>query len=216
MDAKTALQCLASRATAAFDQAATARKSLDDALAFQGAQFDHLVDAVLVAEGKAKPWADLMKRIERHGVREGLAKQRAAALETVLHYGFSMSTSLVTNAARMADQDGLRRFLDDTDTIDIDEEPEATDAASLELEPTVIDGLGTTVAQQELVLAMIRGNGVKLHESGEVTVEDGSKPRRLMVEFAISKGWARLADSTAASEARPVVLTVLGEAILAR
>ena len=216
MDAKTALKRLASRATTAFEEAGAARKRLSHALTFQGANFNDLMDAVLVAEGKAKPWMDLMKRVDRHGVREGLAKQRSESLEALLHYGFSMSTSMITNTARLADQDGLRRFLDATDTIEIEEGAEPTDAASLELEPAVIDGLGTAVAQQAQALAAIRGNGVKLHESGEVTVEEGGKPRRAVIEFAISKGWARLADSVPAGEARPVLLTVLGEAILAR
>lgn len=136
MDARTALKRLTSRATYAFDEAATARKRLTDALAFQGAQLDLPMDAVLVAEGNAKPWADLMKRIERHGVREGLAKQRAEALEALLQYGHSMSTSLVTNASRLADQDGLRRFLDGTDRFDIDEDPAPSEAA-----PPVLTGV---------------------------------------------------------------------------
>ncbi|WP_434593324.1 hypothetical protein [Streptomyces sp. A5-4] len=120
MDAKIALKRLTTRATSAFEEASSARKSLTEALTAQGAYLDGRIDAVLVAEGKAKPWVELLKRIDRHGVREGLAKQRAESTEVLLQCGFSMSTSPVSNAARMADQDGLRRFLNATDTIEID------------------------------------------------------------------------------------------------
>lgn len=123
MDASTALKHLVTRADRIFEEAGATRANLADALAIQGAQFDHLMDAVLVAEGKAKPWMHLMKRVDRHGVREGLAKQREECMEALLTYGFSMSTSLITNAARFAEQDGLRRFLDATDTIEIEEGP---------------------------------------------------------------------------------------------
>ncbi|THA54263.1 hypothetical protein [Streptomyces sp. A1136] len=214
MDAKIALKRLTNRATSTFEEAGAARKRLTDALAFQGAQLDGLMDAVLVAEGKAKPWMQLLNRIDRHGVREGLAKQREECLELLLHYGLSMSTSMVRNASQLAEQDGLRRFLDATDTIEIDEDAAPTETPAPELEPAVIGGLRTAVRQQVQVLEAIRGNGVKVHAAGKVTVEDGSAPRLVMVEFAISKGWAQMSNTGPASEGQPVTLTPAGEAIL--
>ncbi|MBT2453282.1 hypothetical protein [Streptomyces sp. ISL-86] len=214
MDAKLALKRLTNRANSTFEEAGGARQRLSNALTFQGAQLEGLIDSVLVAEGKAKPWVQLLKRIDRLGVREGLVKQRQECLELLLQYGLSMSTSMVTNAARLAEQDGLRRFLDATDTIEIDEDEAPVEAAVPELEPAVIDGLGATIRQQVQVLEAIRGNGVKLHEAGKVTVEDGSVPRRALVEFAISKGWARVDGTRPASEGQLVGLTPVGAAIL--
>ncbi|MFJ7592514.1 hypothetical protein ACIQZO_35115 [Streptomyces sp. NPDC097617] len=215
MDAKIALSRLTRRANSTFEEAGAARQRLADALTFQGAQLDGLMDAVLVAEGKAKPWMQLLNRIDRLGVREGLAKQREECLEVLLHYGLSMSTSMIRNASQLAEQDGLRRFLDATDTIEIDEDETPAEAAVPEMEPVVIDGLGTTVRQQVQTLEAIRGNGVKVHAAGKVTVEDGSTPRLAMVEFTISKGWAQMDSTGPASEGQPVTLTPAGEAILA-
>lgn len=130
MDIITATKRLARLTECAVREDRDARKRLADALAIDGAQLAGLMDAALVTAANAKPWADLAKRIERHGVRDGLAKMREEAMEALLQYGFSMSTSLVTNAARMAEQDGLRRFLNRTETIEIDAEESPAPAES--------------------------------------------------------------------------------------
>ncbi|KPI33306.1 hypothetical protein OV450_1394 [Actinobacteria bacterium OV450] len=136
MDTTTALHRLTNRANKAFDEDRTARARLADALTVDGAQLDGLMDAVLVTAGKAKPWHDLMKRIERHGVREGLAKQRQEATEALLTYGFSMSTSLISNAERLAGQEGLRRFLGATDSFEIEDAPKAAETSAPSKAPT--------------------------------------------------------------------------------
>ncbi|MEU0181451.1 hypothetical protein ABZ312_09705 [Streptomyces sp. NPDC006207] len=126
MDATTALTKLTARANGAFAKAESARKALTDALTIPGSPVDGLMDAVLAADGQAKPWRELMVRIERHGVRDGLDRQRAEALEALLHYGFSMSTGQVTNAARHHEDMGLRRFINVTDGMDIEAGAPAT------------------------------------------------------------------------------------------
>ncbi|WP_371799028.1 DUF1664 domain-containing protein [Streptomyces sp. NBC_01707] len=213
MDASTALKHLITRADRVFEEAAATRASLTDALAIQGAQFDHLMDAVLVAEGKAKPWMHLMKRIDRHGVRAGLAKQREECMEALLMYGFSMSTSLVTNAARFAEQDGLRRFLDATDTLEIEEE-------SAEPAPTVV-AIPETTQEQRNALRTIRDTfvkrqGFKAREGWKyVTSVDGARLDTELGDFLIGHGWAQVDTEATLTEGQPVSLTATGRHILA-
>ncbi|MGO4423015.1 hypothetical protein AB4Z54_31015, partial [Streptomyces sp. MCAF7] len=78
-----------------------AREQLIKGCEVEGSLLDHLIDAVLVADANAKPWAELIVRIERHGVREGLAKQRQKVTEALVNYGIALSTSMVTNAGRL-------------------------------------------------------------------------------------------------------------------
>ncbi|QKW06963.1 hypothetical protein HUT18_11705 [Streptomyces sp. NA04227] len=208
MDATTALRCLTHRAERAFKADEEARTRLADELG-RGAVIDlsMAIDAALVSSANAKPWRQLMQRIERHGVREGLAKQKAEALESLLSYGMSMSTSLVANAARLAEQEGLRRFLNAVDTLDVDEDDvpaadERTEAGK------------ATPSQERVVLEAIRRNGVTLQEDG-VKVEVGSCPRRSMVQYAIDMGWAVVDTSGDLRGGQAVTLTSLGEENLA-
>ncbi|MFD8774508.1 hypothetical protein [Streptomyces sp. NPDC059916] len=208
MDASTALRRLAMRAESEFraDEAARARLAEDLG---KGAATDlvSLIDAALVASANAKPWRQLMQRIERHGVREGLAKQQAEVLEALLSYGLCMSTSQVANAARLAEQDGMRRFLNRVDTIEIDE-------PSPEL-PPVIEG-------QREILRAIKDTGVVLREAhvldGGVRTANRAgtiAPAVDRVQWFIRQGWAQ-ADTTAElRDGQAVTLTELGEALLA-
>ncbi|MFF4292127.1 hypothetical protein ACFY0N_00555 [Streptomyces vinaceus] len=226
MDATTALKRLTNRANNAFDEDQETRARLRSALTVDGAQLDSLMDAALRTAGKAKPWSDLMKRIERHGVREGLAKQRQEATEALLMYGFSMSTSLVANAARLAEQEGLRRFLGSTDGFEVDEDEapaEATEEAAVpapQPAPPAEPAPKVTKAQRRTLLA-IRDTNVKFRE---FTVRDGIKvssddpdtrPRKDMVEWVISRRWAKADSSTPLLFGQAVTLTDLGRAILA-
>ncbi|WP_326814025.1 hypothetical protein [Streptomyces sp. NBC_01763] len=215
MDASTAHKHLITRADRVFEEAAATRANLTDALAIQGAQFDHLMDAVLVAEGKAKPWMHLMKRIDRHGVREGLAKQREECMEALLMYGFSMSTSLVTNAARFAEQDGLRRFLDATDTMEIEGAPAEETPA-----PTVVT-VPQVTAEQKHGLYLIRDTFVKrqgftAREGWKyVTSVDDARLDTKLGDFLIGHGWAEVDTEATLTEGQPVTLTATGRHILA-
>ncbi|RPK58091.1 hypothetical protein EES44_24475 [Streptomyces sp. ADI96-15] len=220
MDASTILNRLTSRANHAIEEDEAARTRLTKALAVDGAPLDGLMDAVLDSAGRAKPWRQLMKRIEKHGVREGLAKQREEATERLLQWGFSLSTSMVSNAQRIAEQDGLRRFLSTTDGMEIsaDEAPAEEVTAEPAPEPAPVEIPKATPAQKR-TLAAIRDNGVKLQEfrigRATVAVESGDRPRLDMVRWVISQGWAKADTSRSLFQGQPVALTTVGEAILA-
>ncbi|MFZ3595077.1 hypothetical protein [Streptomyces sp. BH104] len=127
MDAVTALNLLTMSAESHFEADEQARARLAEALGKAGAtDLVSEIDASLVTSAHAKPWRQLMRRIESRGVREALAGQKAEALDSLLSYGMSQSTSQVANAARLAEQDGLRRFLNRLNAIEVDEEATAS------------------------------------------------------------------------------------------
>lgn len=134
MNAESARKRLTARAEAFFRTEKQRSESLSSALreSSPAHKLTGLMDEAMTASAEAEPWHDLMTAIERRGVREGLKARRAAATETLLHYGFSMSTSLTTNQARHAVEMGLRKFLNATDGIEEidDEEPAAATATS--------------------------------------------------------------------------------------
>ncbi|MFF0092727.1 hypothetical protein ACFYSF_22580 [Streptomyces canus] len=221
MDATTALRLLTVRATSEFEAAETARQKLAEACAVPGTHLGHLMEAVMVADSLAKPWTDLFVRIERHGVREGLAKMRQKATEALLDYGIALSTSMVTNAERLHEQDGLRRFLSSTNGMDIDgDAPAAEEAAPAEEAPApaAVDVPKATPAQRR-TLEAIRDNGIKLQELRvgqlRVTAETGERPRKDMVEWVIEQRWADRDRSTSLFAGQAVTLTETGQTILA-
>ncbi|WP_086859774.1 hypothetical protein [Streptomyces milbemycinicus] len=221
MDATKAIVFLTARANSEAAAAEKARERLIKGCEVVGSSLDHLMDAVLVADAMAKPWAELMVRIERHGVREGLAKQIQKVTEALVNYGIALSTSMVTNAARLHEQDGLRRFLSLAQSMDIEDDAPAEEqapAAEPEPEPAAVQVPKATPAQKR-TLAAIRDNGVKLRESRvgqtQVSVECGEKPRKDMVEWVISQGWAKQDASRSLFHGQAVSLTEIGEAILA-
>ncbi|MFD9422256.1 MULTISPECIES: hypothetical protein [unclassified Streptomyces] len=222
MDATTATDLLTRQATRHFEQAETARTRLVDLLARHGSQLSMAIDSVLVAEAAATPWVRLMRRIDRNGAREALVAEREKAMNDLLGYGISLSTSLVTNAARLAEQDGLRNFLSTTNGMVIDEGQveESTPEAAEEAAPTpeVVEIPKVTPAQMR-TLAAVRDNGVTLGEKkvGHLVVraQRGDRPRVDMVQWVISKGWAVSDASRSLHQGQPVTLTAVGEAILA-
>ncbi|MFJ6014496.1 hypothetical protein [Streptomyces sp. NPDC092952] len=220
MEASIALNVLTVRAAHVFEEDEAARTRLAKALEVDGAQVDGFMDTVLATAGRAKPWRELLKRIERHGVREGLAKQREEVTERLLQWGFSMSTSMVSNAQRIAEQDGLRRFLSTTDGMEIDADETPAEGVTPEPtpEPAPVEIPKPTPAQKRTLIA-IRDNGVKLQElrigRATVEVEHGDRPRKDMVQWVISQGWAKTDTSRSLFQGQPVTLTAVGETILA-
>ncbi|MFF5968221.1 hypothetical protein ACFY64_31760 [Streptomyces collinus] len=222
MDAKAALRILTNRATAEARNAASERERLAKALAVGGSQVDHLMEAVLVADAVAKPWNQLMVRIERHGVRDGLARAREAATDSLLGYGIALSTSLIVNSSRLAEQEGLRRFLGATNGMNIEDEAPAEEPAP-EVEeqpapaPAPVEAPKATPAQKRTLTA-IRDNGIALVWNGSkrmVTCKGGEKPRVDMVLWVIEQGWATEDRAVYQNTGREVVLTEVGQAILA-
>lgn len=222
MDATLALKFLTVRANSTAEAAVTARQALSDACAVPGSDLTHLMEAAMAADSEAKPWAELFRRIERHGVREGLAKQREKATEALVSYGIALSTSLVTNAARLHEQEGLRRFLSATNGMEVDEETpagEPTLAPDPAPAPAAVAAPKVTPAQKR-TLGAINTQGVALREfmvagGTKVTVERGEKPRKDMVEFVIDMGWAQRDTTRSLFQGQPVTLTEVGKAILA-
>ncbi|MGO4752583.1 hypothetical protein AB4212_28910 [Streptomyces sp. 2MCAF27] len=224
MDAKKALNLLTAHANSAAGVAKKAREQLIKGCEVEGSLLDHLIDAVLVADANAKPWAELIVRIERHGVREGLAKQRQKVTEALVNYGIALSTSMVTNAGRLHEQEGMRRFLSFTQGMDIDEEapvegavPQAEEPSAPAPEPATVPK--ATPAQKRTLMA-IRDNSIRLQEFAigrgvKVMSEAAERPRKDMVEWVISQGWATQDTSRSLFQGQPVTLTDVGEAILA-
>ncbi|MFF4147174.1 hypothetical protein ACFY0A_39000 [Streptomyces sp. NPDC001698] len=226
MDAKIALQFLSIRANSEFQAAEEARKKLADACAIKGSNLTHLMDTALVADANAKPWADLFVRIERHGVREGLAKMRQKATEALVDFGIALSTSLVTNAERLAEQNGLRRFLSCTNGMDIDEDQAPAEEAAPESEvqpepaPAPVEAPAKVTPAQKRTLKAIRDTRIELQETrvGQMRViasRQDAWPRKDMVLWVIEQGWAQRDHSTSLYDGQAVSLTEVGEAILA-
>ncbi|MBA0053464.1 hypothetical protein E0L36_22070 [Streptomyces sp. AJS327] len=214
MDAATALKRLTDRAEVHIEADEKARTALAEALANAPAtDLTMQIDGTFRESANATPWRQLMKRVERHGVREGLAKQKAEVLEVLLSYGMGMSTSMVANSARLAEQDGLRRFLDVVDTIEIDED---SDLAGTPVEvPETTEG-------QRAVLRAIKETGVVLKEAhvldGGVRTENRqgtTAPTPDRIDWAVRQGWAVVDTSAELREGQAVTLTSLGEAIIA-
>ncbi|MET8746849.1 hypothetical protein [Streptomyces sp. NPDC004728] len=225
MNAEIALSLLNSMAENSFNASEKARQELTKACAVKGfLELAHLMEAVMVADAKAKPWQDLFRRIERHGAREGLAKTREKATEALVSYGIALSTSMVVNAERLAEQDGIRRFLSATNGMDIDEDQAPAEEATPETEtqpepaPAPAEVPKVTPAQRR-TLEAIRDNGIKLQEfrvgRTTVEVERGEKPRKDMVLWVIEQRWAKTDVSTSLYTGQKVTLTELGKAILA-
>ena len=220
MDAQTAIKLLTARANNEAKAAREARERLIAGLQVPGSSIDHLMDAVLVADAMAKPWAQLMQRIERKGVRDGLAEARAKATEALVEFGIALSTSLVTNAERLAAQDGLRRFLSGTQGMDIEDDTPEPQEAEVRPEPAPAPVVVPQVTPaQKRTLAAIRDNGVRVSEmrvgQTKVAVRQGDKPRLDMVTWVIDQGWAQRDTSTSLYAGQNVTLTEIGEAILA-
>ncbi|MGW2951548.1 hypothetical protein [Streptomyces eurythermus] len=224
MDAAIALRLITNRAASQAKGAKEARERLIAALKIDGpTHLDSLMREVLKAEGEAAPWRELMERIEHHGVREALAKQRERATAVLLGHGISMSTSLVTNEAHLAEHEGHRRFLSCVATWEIeDETPAEGPAPATEEQPAPAPApvaVPKITSAQRRTLEAIRDNGVKIQEfrvgKATIRVERGEKPRKDMVEWAIGQKWATRDRSASLFQGQAVTLTEAGAAILA-
>ncbi|MEU6928983.1 hypothetical protein AB0A05_07445 [Streptomyces sp. NPDC046374] len=210
----TALKRLTNRTESAMEGAAQARARLTEALAKHGSQLDGIMGAVLAAEAEAAPWVKLARRIDRLGAREGLAAMRQEATETLLDYGIAMSTSLVTNAARLAEQDGLRRFLGATEHFEIDEDPAKPAEGEVVTVPSATE-------EERGALCVIRDTFVKRQgRKGRegwkyVTSVAGVSLGVSVGDLLIGQGWAEVDDSAALVDGQAVRLTATGRHILA-
>ncbi|MGC0418380.1 hypothetical protein [Embleya sp. AB8] len=225
MDASTALDRATICANLAFTADADARARLTEALAApQNTNLASYMRDVITTAANAQPWHSLLERAEHCGLREALIIERRKATESLLVSGYGMSTCMITNAGRFAEQEGLRRFLSGTELIDITETPApvaepapepAPGPASIPVPPQKV-----TQAQRR-VLQVIAEAGVAIYEGkiGQRRVETRKsghvRPRMDMVQQAIERGWAVQDRSISLYRGQDVSLTDAGRAILA-
>ncbi|WP_030895952.1 hypothetical protein [Streptomyces sp. NRRL F-5053] len=223
MDTMTALKRLTDCAEAHIEADKRARTALAEALATAPAtDLTNQIDAAFRESASAKPWEQLMKRVERDGVREGLAAQKTEVLDILLSDGMSMSTNMVANSARLAEQDGLRRFLDVVGTIDIDDDaPAGTKAAAAPHAAPAETPVPEATPAQKRTLQSIKEAGVTLQEFSakngiKVQTKPGyARPRHDLVEDVIAQGWAQRDITVSLFCGQAVTLTAVGEAVLA-
>ncbi|KUN32505.1 hypothetical protein AQJ11_02975 [Streptomyces corchorusii] len=201
-----------------------ARTKLADCLMDLGAAVDtSLVRAAMDAAAEALPFKMVLTHAETAGIREALADIRKQLTRQLLTRSPGSSTCQIRNEAARMEIDAAQHFLATTDGLleRFDDTPaeEATPQAEPEPAPAPapVDAPKVTPAQKR-TLEAIRDNGVKLQEmrvgQAIVQVTNGIKPRKDMVEFAISQGWATKDTSTSLYVGQKVQLTALGEAIL--
>ncbi|MFC7791367.1 VIT1/CCC1 transporter family protein [Streptomyces cinereoruber] len=208
----TATETIAMHTTLALGKAATARQRLTEGLANRSVHLTTLMEAVLTAEAEAAPWERLAKRIERHGVREGLARQREEALEVLLQYGGpGVSTSLVVNAARNAEYDGLRRFLTHTEGLEVQDEP-TPEPAPATPEATELEEHGLRIIRDTFVdrIGHKGRDGWRYSTSVQGVTLDTS-----LGDLLVGRGWAEVGESRPLADGQRVTLTVTGRHILA-
>lgn len=226
MDASQALAFITARVAATATRAEESRARLIKALEDGGGlHLSGYMEEVLKAEAQFAPWADLLHRIDRHGVRVGLAKQCARVNEALVGHGISMSTSQVTNAARLAEHDGLCRFLGVASGIKVTDDQVVTEEAAPEPEPQPAPAPAPTetpkvTPAQKRTLAAIQTDNIRLQgsitgKSTKVASDKAERPRKDMVEWVISQGWARVDTSCPLYRGQRVTLTAAGEDILA-
>ncbi|MFI0827248.1 hypothetical protein ACH4Q7_22645 [Streptomyces roseolus] len=213
MDTTTALKLITTRTDHALEAAASARARLTAALADHGAHLDSAMSAVLTAEAMAAPWSKLTRRIDRLGVREGLATLRKEATETLLGGGISLSTDLVTNAARHAEHEGLRRFLSATEHFEIEENPTPAEPA-----PATATNIPREEKNGLYVIrdTFVQRKGYKAREGWRyVTSVAGITLSTALGDLLIGRGWAEVDDTVDLLVGQAVRLTAAGRHILA-
>ncbi|CAM5479416.1 MULTISPECIES: hypothetical protein [Streptomyces] len=201
-----------------------ARTKLADCLTDLGQAVDtSRVRSAMEAAAEALPFRQVLAHAETAGLREALADMRKTLTRQLLTRSPGSSTCQIRNEAARMEIDAAQHFLATTDGLlerFADAPAEAIPQAEPEPAPAPapVDVPKATQAQKR-TLEAIRDNGVKLQEmkvgQAIVQVTNGTKPRKDMVEFAISQGWATKDTSTSLYVGQKVQLTALGEAILA-
>ncbi|GGZ73137.1 hypothetical protein ACFOOM_01035 [Streptomyces echinoruber] len=191
-------------------------------------ELDRRVDTSLIREAMkaaamALPYRTVLKDAETAGIREALKGMRETLTRQLLTRTPGHSTCPITNEAALMEIEAAQSFLANTDGIldyaeDAPEQPAPAPEPQPAPAPAPVEVPKVTPAQRR-TLEAIRDNGVKFQEFSVgtlmVRVERGTKPRRDMVEWVIKQGWAKRDTSHSLFHGQPVVLTRIGEAILA-
>ncbi|MER7477385.1 hypothetical protein ABTX60_06980 [Streptomyces sp. NPDC126510] len=201
-----------------------ARTKLANCLTDLGQAVDtSLIRTAMETAAEALPYKKVLEWAKKAGLREALTDMRRDLTRQLLSRSMSSSTCQIRNEATRMEMEAAQRFLANTDNLldQFGDAPAEEPAPAPEPQPAPAsaDAPKATPAQKR-TLEAIRDNGVKLQEPRvgqlRVAVNDGEKPRKDMVLWAIEQGWAVSDHSTPLHIGQPVSLTRTGEAILAR
>ncbi|MFE2424997.1 hypothetical protein [Streptomyces hokutonensis] len=180
-----------------------------------------LIRTAMDAAAEAVPYRRVLECAEKVGVRAALAGVRRDLTRQLLTRSPGSSTCQIRNEADRMEVEAAQRFLQHTDNLlDRYEDAPSEGASEPEAEPAPAPAdVPTATPAQKRTLEAIRDNGVAIQElrvgQRRVAVERGERPRRDMVEWVVSQGWAKQAAGSLYN-GQKVTLTAIGEAILAR
>ncbi|MEU0060739.1 hypothetical protein [Streptomyces sp. NPDC006334] len=185
-----------------------------------------LIRTAMGVAAEALPYRRVLEYAEKVGVRVALTDVRKDLTRQLLSRSAGSSTCQIRNEAARMEVEAAQRFLANTDGLldRFEDAPieETGEQAEAEVEPAPAPApvdVPTATPAQKRTLEAIRDNGVAIQELKvgrlQVTVERGERPRRDMVEWVVSQGWAKQAAASLYN-GQAVTLTGIGEAILAR
>ena len=179
-------------------------------------------ETVLEAAGRAKPWRKVLRIAETRTLAEALTSVREGALEALVEFSETQSTSPLRNEQERTEREGLRRFLrrsaravERLEREAAAEEAPAEAPAAVEETPAKATGRKPSTAQRA-VLERIRTGGVVLHNrlSGQTATGPTGGEKVRVVQACVRHGWA-VATGTVMDGVRPLELTDQGRAVLA-
>ncbi|MFI1956989.1 hypothetical protein ACH46L_03610 [Streptomyces althioticus] len=185
--------------------------------------FGRGVDTSLVREAMlkaaiARPYREVLEVALDTGIREAIDRTRKSLARTLLTRAPGSSTCQINNEAARMEIEGAQNFLANTEgLLEHAAEAEADAPAGGDPEPVDVPKIGPV---ERRTLEAIRDNGAAFWKNRaggfELWVERGYKPRKDMVEWAVSEGYAER-DTTAGGllTGQAVTLTDLGHDVLA-
>ncbi|MFF0206403.1 hypothetical protein [Streptomyces althioticus] len=181
----------------------------------------HLVRDAMLKAAIARPYREVIADAQEGDIREVLGDLRKRLTRNLLTRAMGSSTCQINNEAARMDVEGAQNFLANTEGLlehAAESEETETDAPAGG-EPAPVETPKKVTPAQRRTLEAIRDNGVELVEAAVgkayVRVEQGTKPRKDMVEWVIEQGWAKRDTSSSLFDGQVVTLTDLGDAILA-
>ncbi|MFF0206404.1 hypothetical protein [Streptomyces althioticus] len=178
----------------------------------------HLVREAMLKAAIARPYREVLKVALNAGIREAIHRTRESLARNLLTRAPGSSTCQINNEAARMETEAAQDFLANTEGL-LERAAESEADAPAGDDPEPIDAAEIGPAERGTLVA-IRDNGAAFWKNRaggfELWVERGSKPRKDMVEWAVSEGYAE--RDTAADgllTGQVVTLTDLGHDILA-
>ncbi|CAL9611417.1 hypothetical protein SUDANB1_05634 [Streptomyces sp. enrichment culture] len=229
MSAKTYTEGVTYMARMYVDNETAARKALAEDLTSDHAFSISRIEEVMRAAATAKPWRTVLRLIEERDktVAQAIAAVRKNAVETLLTYGESRSTSDIRNEEERVNREGLRSFLSRTEgVIENIAEAEAAEQAKAEEEPAAAEEApaaprptGKKPSPAQLAaLRVIKTGHVVIRELGfgrPAAFGPHGRENLRVIKGVIAAGWAEQDASTSLYSGQKVVLTEAGAAHLA-